>query len=216
MSDSYARIAFTDAVMAAQQHYGSRGAIARWEGQRGEVPSGAVLADELTEIERAFISEREEFYVASVSDSGWPYVQFRGGPRGFVTCPDARHVAWPDFRGNRQYITTGNLDHDSRVALIFMDYPNQLRLKVFGTAVVTDTRHDRLSVETPVVAGYAARVERLVRVEVAAYDWNCPQHITPRYSAAELRRVTAALEQRLAHLEKENVRLRRDAAAATD
>lgn len=224
MSDSYAQIAFTDAVKAAQRQYGSRAAMARWEGMReglregprGGPPSGPGHGDELTETEQAFIAERDDFYIASVSDSGWPYVQFRGGPRGFVTCPGPRQITWPDFRGNRQYITTGNLDHDGRIALIFMDYANQLRLKVFGTAVATDIRSDTAPGSTAGIGGYSARVERLVRVEVAAYDWNCPQHITPRFSVAQVHHVTAALERRIAQLDDEIRQLRREGAGGLE
>lgn len=213
MSESYARIAFTDHVKAAQERYGSRAAIARWEGQHGDLLSGESGGDQLTELEREFITARDSFYIATVLDTGWPYVQFRGGPPGFVTCPDAREITWPDFRGNRQYITTGNLDLDGRVALIFMDYPNQLRLKVFGTAVATDVRHDGTDGQSATVARYGARIERVVRVEIAAFDWNCPQHITPRFSAEEVRLVTAGLEEQVAQLQAENAQLRRGARA---
>jgi predicted pyridoxine 5'-phosphate oxidase superfamily flavin-nucleotide-binding protein len=164
------------------------------------------------EAERAFISEQDGFYLATMSQSGWPYVQFRGGPSGFVTTPDEHTLAWPDFRGNRQYITTGNLGGDSRVAMIFLDYARQARLKVFGVAQVRDVLHDVDVARALAPPGYPARVEREVRVRVSAFDWNCPQHITPRYTAEELESVIAPLQRRLKELEQENARLRRATA----
>src|SRR4051812_44771290 len=184
MSRSYHRLAFTDHVRDSQVRYGSRAALDRLDGRTAHGGDAGQPHDPLTAAEQRFVSERDGFYLATVSDSGWPYVQFRGGPAGFVTSPDEHTLAWADFRGNRQYISTGNLSHDRRVALIFMDYPNQLRLKVFGVATVTDV--DRGATAPLAVPGYRAKVEREVRVSVSAYDWNCPQHITPRYSAVEL------------------------------
>ena len=118
--------------------------------------------------------------------AGWPYVQFRGGPPGFVRTPDAHTLAWADFRGNRQYISTGNVEGDDRVSLFFMDYPNQPRLKVFGHARIVDARDDPDVVAELTVPGYRAVVEQAVVVTIVAFDWNCPQHITPRFSPAEL------------------------------
>src|SRR5689334_5333014 len=129
MSREYYDIAFTPAVRDAQVQYGSRAAQERMH----HVENVSVDPhDPMGEAERTFISEQDGFYLATMSQSGWPYVQFRGGPSGFVTTPDEHTLAWPDFRGNRQYITTGNLDGDSRVAMIFLDYARQARLKVFG------------------------------------------------------------------------------------
>jgi predicted pyridoxine 5'-phosphate oxidase superfamily flavin-nucleotide-binding protein len=133
---------------------------------------------------------------------------------GFIRTPDAHTIAWADFRGNRQYISIGNLSHDDRVALIFLDYPRQLRLKVYGRAQIADlNRADGAgrpgSTPAPLaVEGYRAKVEREVRIEVAAYDWNCPQHITPRYSAEELAPALQPLHDRISSLQSENARLR--------
>ncbi len=147
MSRDYYAIAFTSAVRDAQVQYGSRAAQDRLHQVTGAddgptidpphfgTPVRARMPhDPLGEAERAFIAEQDGFYLATVSQSGWPYVQFRGGPAGFVTTPDEHTLAWPDFRGNRQYVTTGNLDGESRVAMIFLDYARQARLKIFGVA----------------------------------------------------------------------------------
>jgi predicted pyridoxine 5'-phosphate oxidase superfamily flavin-nucleotide-binding protein len=185
LSAGYFAIADSEPVRQAQIHYGSRSAQARAE-RHGDPPLTTEPRDRLTLDEREFIALRDGFYLASVSDTGWPYVQFRGGPPGFVHTPDPHTLAWADFRGNRQYISTGNISHDDRVALFFMDYPNRTRLKLFGRASIVDTRdHPELSAPLA-VSGYRAVVERAVTVTVVSYDWNCPQHITPRFTLDEL------------------------------
>ena len=210
MSRGYHPIAFTEPVQDAQVRYGSRAAMDRVDRHHpdGEPEAPELPPDPLGVEEREFIAERDGFYLATVSSTGWPYVQFRGGPPGFVSCPDEHTIAWADFRGNRQYISTGNLAHDARVSLIFMDYAHQQRLKVFGIARVRDVPAQEPYAGSLAVPGYRARVEREVHVEVSAFDWNCPQHITPRYSAVELEPVLAPLRQRLSELEAENARLR--------
>lgn len=214
MSRGYRDIAFTRDVLKAQGEYGSRRVQERLlhrDASTGAADPAARSASEsaanqahdaLSDDEREFISQRDGFYLATVSESGWPYVQFRGGPPGFVTSPDEHTITWEDFRGNRQYISTGNLDHDERVALIFMDYAHQSRLKVFGRAKVVDVRGPSGQPHAPsAVPGYAARVERHVRIDVSAYDWNCPQHITPRFSAAELAPLMEQWQRRVRDLE---------------
>ncbi len=183
MSEHYRTIAVTDDVRQAQSRYGSRAAHARSDAQppAGPEPRDALELDELS-----FIAALDGFYLASVSETGWPYVQFRGGPPGFAQTPDEHTIAWADFRGNRQYISTGNIQGDDRVSLFFMDYPNSSRLKVYGRARIIDARDDPALAESLAVPGYPGIVERVVSVTVVSYDWNCPQHITPRYSAAEL------------------------------
>ncbi|MES9539628.1 pyridoxamine 5'-phosphate oxidase family protein [Actinomadura sp. NPDC000600] len=158
--------------------------------------------------ERDFIAGRDGFYLATVAVGGWPYVQFRGGPPGFVTVPDEHTLAWADFRGNRQYISTGNVAHDPRMSIIFMDYARRLRLKIFGVATINDVRHQGPSPSASAIPGYRAIVEREVRVEVKAFDWNCPQHITPRYTAEEVAPMLRPLRQRVDVLEAENDLLR--------
>jgi predicted pyridoxine 5'-phosphate oxidase superfamily flavin-nucleotide-binding protein len=185
MSHGYPSIAETDAVRSAQARLGSRAAVARRTRNQG-ASSDPEPRDRFTAAEREFVGERDGFYLASVSSTGWPYVQFRGGPPGFVRTPDDHTLAWADFRGNRQYISTGNVEGDDRVSLFFMDYPNQARLKVFGHARIVDARDDPESVAALTVPGYRAVVEQAVVVTIVAFDWNCPQHITPRFSPTEL------------------------------
>jgi uncharacterized protein len=213
MSSSYHRLAFTADVLGAQERYGSRVALDRLDRvhprleELGQLP---VPRDRLTADERGFLGELDGFYLATVSSTGWPYVQFRGGPPGFIRTPDEHTIAWADFRGNRQYISVGNLAGDGRAALIFLDYARQLRLKVFGIARVEDTTPATSADGGGALAleGYRAKVEREVRVEVTAYDWNCPQHIVPRYTAEDLAPVIGPMRSRLRELETENARLR--------
>jgi uncharacterized protein len=185
VSEGYQSIADTENVLRAQDEYGSRRARARTVRSTPET-TDVEPADPLTDDEKGFIALRDGFYLASVSDTGWPYVQFRGGPPGFVTTPDDNTIAWADFRGNRQYISTGNIAHDDRVALFFMDYPHQSRLKVFGRANTVDVRRRPDLSAALTVPGYRAVIERAVSVRIVSYDWNCPQHITPRFSVREL------------------------------
>ena len=219
VSHNYRPLAFTPGVQDTQEAYGSLDAVRRRDriyadqeepaGPSSSVSSTAQEAhDPLTPDERQFISEVDGFYLATVSETGWPYVQFRGGPPGFVHAPDEHTIVWPDFRGNRQYISTGNLVHDGRAALIFLDYPRRLRLKVYGRASVIDLRRAAPVDVTSPVPGYRAKVEREVRIAVTAFDWNCPQHITPRLSVRELGPVLEPMRQRIADLEAENARLR--------
>ncbi|MET9440274.1 pyridoxamine 5'-phosphate oxidase family protein [Streptomyces sp. NPDC006610] len=162
----------------------------------------------LTAAEAEFAATRTSFYLASTSASGWPYVQHRGGPPGFLRALDDRTLAFCDYRGNRQYITVGNLDHDDRVALFLMDYPSATRLKILGRARTGDVRDWPDEAGPPVPEGYRAVLERMVRIEVEAYDWNCPQHIEPRFTPAELEDALTPVRQRMAELEAENRRLR--------
>ena len=178
MSHRYSEILFTDGVRAVQERFGSRE-----QGKRLQAHGPA--NDTLTAAERAFVEARDGFFIASVSESGWPYVQFRGGPTGFVRALDEKTLAYPDFRGNRQYISTGNLEKDGRVALIFMNYADPSRLKVLGRARTVDAGQEPQLASRLELPGYRARVERVVLIAVEAFDWNCPQHITPRFTAAE-------------------------------
>jgi len=178
MGHRLSEILFTDGVRAAQERYGSRT-------QNERRRSAGHANDTLTATETAFIQARDGFYLASVNESGWPYIQFRGGPAGFVRVLDGKTLGYADFRGNRQYISTGNIDRDGRVALIFMDYAHQERLKVLGRARIADAAQAPELIKQLEVPGYRARVERAVLITVEAFDWNCPQHITPRYTEAE-------------------------------
>ena len=193
MGHKFAEIAFTDTVKKLQEKMGSRNAYAAREG-------GEALNAALTAREAAFIAERDSFYMASVGETGWPYVQHRGGPKGFVRTLDEKTLGFADFRGNRQYVSVGNVTTDNRVALFFMDYPNRARLKLFGRAklIGEDDATTLAKLELP---DYRAKVERGFLIHVEAFDWNCPQHITPRYTLGEIEEATAPLRARIAELE---------------
>ena len=184
MPRAYADIAFTPAVRAMQTSMGSRA---------NDAPRDAATyrRDTLSEREAAFIQACDGFYQATVSETGWPYVQFRGGPAGFLKVLDASTLGYADFRGNVQYISAGNLTGNDRVALILMDHAQQRRLKLLGRVRLVDARDDPALSARLRVPGYRAQVERAALITVEAYDWNCPQHITPRYTEAEIRRATA-------------------------
>ena len=140
----------------------------------------------MTEQEFDFIGERDSFYQATVSETGWPYVQHRGGPKGFLKVLDEHTLGFADFRGNRQYLSVGNLNANDRIAMILMDYPNRIRLKIWGRARIVHDHEDPELIARLEVPSYRARVERGIVIHVEASEWNCPLHITPRYSKAEV------------------------------
>lgn len=179
MARAFAEIAFTPSVRAAQERYGSAKAGERFLSDEID------RRDTLTENEASFIQARDGFYLGTVSEDGWPYIQFRGGPAGFLRVLDEKTVAWADFRGNRQYLSAGNLDANDRVSLFLMDYPNRRRLKLWGRARIVDAADNPGLVEALFPAGYKAVPERVVAVTIAAFDWNCPQHIPQRLTAEE-------------------------------
>lgn len=193
MGHRFTEIAFTDSVKRLQEAHGSRRSYQRFEGDED-------INGRLGPQEAAFIAARDSFYMASVGETGWPYVQHRGGPTGFVRILDENRIGFADFRGNRQYVSVGNLTVDDRVALFFMDYPNQTRLKLLGRVTLVGLD------DTPMLArlsdaDYRARPERGFVITVAGFDWNCPQHITPRYTLAEIEAANAPLRRRIAELE---------------
>ena len=194
MGHRFSEILFSDAVRAAQERYGSRG-------QNERLLALGEARDRLTESEAGFIEARDGFYMATTGESGWPYIQFRGGAPGFVRVLDEKTLGFADFRGNRQYISTGNISADGRVALFFMDYAARARLKVLGRARISDAGESPELVRALEVPGYRARVERAVLIAVEAFDWNCSQHITPRYTEAEFEGRERALLKRIAELE---------------
>lgn len=169
----FSLIAYTPAVQDAQRHYA---------GLPQEVISEPV---QFGDAERSFIEDRDGFYLATVNSDGWPYVQFRGGPRGLLRVLDGTTIGWADFRGNRQYVSVGNLADSDRISLILMDYGRRRRLKLFARASVVDAENDPDLAERLTIPGYRGRVERCVTAKVVAFDWNCPQHITPRWSKEE-------------------------------
>ena len=204
MSKHYASIAFTDDVRAVQADHGSDA----FYGRKLAAGQAAAGRDPLTEDEKDYLSERDHFYLASVSETGWPYVQFRGGKPGFIHAVDDHTLGWADFRGNLQYISTGNITGDGRVAIIALDYAHQRRLKIFGRARIVTADDDPELVSSLTDDTYDAVVERADLVDVEAYDWNCQQHITPRLTVAELEPALAPLRARLAALQAENAQLR--------
>ena len=199
---TFAEIAFTPAVQALQETRGSRAAYARMqaEGAPGEG---------LEPREAEFLAHADSFYMSTVSETGWPYVQHRGGPRGFLKVISPTEIAFADFGGNRQYVSAGNASNDDRVAIIVMDYANRQRLKLLGRLRFDDVAEADpelvFAVELP---DYRARVERVAVIEVEAFDWNCPQHITQRYTLAEVEAASKPLHDRIAALEREVKALR--------
>ncbi|MEA3410837.1 MAG: pyridoxamine 5'-phosphate oxidase family protein [Pseudomonadota bacterium] len=182
MNRNFTRLTFTDSVKAAQERYGTRHSYARMEtaGDRYR----------LTGKEASFIQSRDGFYMAAVGDNGWPYVQFRGGPKGFFKVIDETTLGYADFRGNGQYISTGNMNAGRKASLILMDYPSQQRLKIWAEARIIEADRDEALLRKLTMPDYKARIERLVIFTVQAWDWNCPQHITPRYTVEEIEAIT--------------------------
>ncbi|HET9627610.1 MAG TPA: pyridoxamine 5'-phosphate oxidase family protein [Kofleriaceae bacterium] len=205
MSYKFLEIASTPSVRAAQA---ANGSLEMW--QHLEASNRAF--DRFTDNERAFLAGRDSFYLASVSEAGWPYVQHRGGPPGFLKVLDDRTLAFADFRGNRQYITVGNIAADDRVAMILVDYPSRTRLKLLGHMTARGLADDPALADQLAVPGYKARPERALIVRLETFDWNCPQHITPRFTRDQIDAAVAPLYERVAALEAENAALR---AAAT-
>jgi len=201
MAQHFASLVFTPVVKALQEKYGSRRQYARMEG-------GGTSPDRLGPDEAAFIAERDSFYMATIGSTGWPYVQHRGGPQGFLKVIDDNRVAFADFRGNKQYISTGNVATDNRVAIIMVDYPRQARLKLLGRAEVFEGDQASEWLERLRDPGYKAVIERVYVIHVEAFDWNCPQHITPRFTADQIQEALAPFELRMQELEHENKRLR--------
>jgi predicted pyridoxine 5'-phosphate oxidase superfamily flavin-nucleotide-binding protein len=184
MPRAFSTIAYTPSVRRAQERYGSRAANA-------DLDEDPVARDHLLPRDQAFIEQIETFFMASVGENGWPYVQHRGGPRGFLKVLDERTIGFADFMGNRQYISAGNLDHDGRVMLILMDFANRRRLKIWGRARVFPAREEPELMARLVVAGYPAHVERGYVIDIEALDANCPQHIVRRFSEQELVQIGA-------------------------
>jgi uncharacterized protein len=183
MARAFSEIAFTDAVKSMQTRYSSRQAYSKFD----------LAEDRLKDYEIEFLAERDSFYMATVGEHGWPYVQHRGGPKGFLKVLDDKTIGFADFRGNKQYISVGNLSTDDRVSLFIMDYPNRQRLKLWARARIVQEGEDAALVSQLEVLGYEARVERGIILTIEAVDWNCPQHITPRYSKAEVDSLIAPL-----------------------
>jgi predicted pyridoxine 5'-phosphate oxidase superfamily flavin-nucleotide-binding protein len=200
MAYKFLDIVSTPSVQAARA---ANGSLDMWESF-----SGDRSFDRFTAAEAAFVQARDSFYMATVSQSGWPYVQHRGGPAGFLKVLDEKTLAFADFRGNRQYVSLGNVASDDRTALFLMDYPNRKRLKILAHMSVRDLAAEPELAERLASPGYKGRPERAFVLRLEAFDWNCPQHITPRFSAAEIETAIAPLRERVAALEAANLALR--------
>lgn len=187
-------IAITPSVRRAQH---DMGAADLWSDFKGHREFGRFGPRET-----AFIASRDSFYMASLSETGWPYVQHRGGPTGFLKVINETTLAFADYRGNRQYISTGNIAANSRVSLFLMDYPHRARLKIYANAkqVALDADPELTAAVTD--AAYGAKLERIFQLTLAAFDWNCPQHIIPRFTEAEVQAATQPLRDRIAELER--------------
>jgi predicted pyridoxine 5'-phosphate oxidase superfamily flavin-nucleotide-binding protein len=188
MTENFTELAFTESVKAQQEKYGSRAAYSRME-------QGGEFRNKLTWQERGFIEARDSFYMSSVGENGWPYMQFRGGPKGFLKALDDNTLAYADFRGNGQYISTGNFNTNNRTVLFFMDYTKQQRLKVWAETKVIEAADDPELLKQLSDPGYKAKIERIILFKVHAFDWNCPQHITPRYTKEEIQNGMVEFDQ---------------------
>lgn len=200
MAQTFLHTLFGPGARALQTAAGSRASYARME-------AGAGAFDALTARELDFIAARDSFYMASVSEDGWPYVQHRGGPAGFLRPVAGNRLGFADYRGNRQYLSAAHVAHDDRVSLFLMDYPHQRRLKLIGHAHASEDPADIAALMPP---GYDAEPERVFLIDVVGFDWNCPQHITPRFTEAEVRKASqplideiARLRARIEHLEEQ-------------
>jgi len=188
MADRFLQTLISPPVRSAQlAYYGS-----------SQVPPHTTSPDELGEDERHFIEASDSFYMASVSPDGWPYIQHRGGPAGFLKVLSPKLVAFADFRGNRQLLSTGNIATNDRVALFLMDYPNRTRLKLLGRARILDARENAGRATELAPPALRGRVERVFEIEIEGFDWICPQFITPRYSASQVQSLLTPLQQRIA------------------
>lgn len=195
MPRAFAAISFTQSVKDTQTLYRSR-----------EANLGFELADdarnELTEREATFIEARDSFYQATVNEDGWPYVQHRGGPSGFLKVLDKNTIGFADFSGNRQYLSVGNLQANDRIAMILMDYREQRRLKIWGRVNIVHEAQAPALIAQLEMPAYRARIERAFIITVEAWDWNCPQHITPRYTDAEIEELLAPIQAEVAALKQ--------------
>jgi len=191
MAMKYLQMTMTESVHSMRQRYYGHALTI----------TDVLSRDPLGEVEAQFIADRDSFYLGSVSEQGWPYVQHRGGPKGFLKVLDSATLAFADYRGNRQLLSTGNVHANDRVALFLMDYKNRARLKILGHARIEDVRENTALAERLAQGNVRNTVERVVTIDVVSYDWNCPKYITPRYSLDEVEEAIAPLNLRIAELE---------------
>ena len=209
MSHKFFDLTFTPSVKRAQEHFGTRRNYERFEGGESDFHG-------LTEQEIEFIAQRDGFYLATVGETGQPYVQFRGGPRGFLKVLDSTTLGYADFGGNLQYISTGNLKANDKAALILMDYANQRRLKLLARVEIFDAKDAPEMIARLRIPDYRAKVERAVILHVEAFDWNCPRHITPRYTLEEMREMNQPLHEHIEKLEAEIEQLKMKLSLGTE
>jgi len=191
MAFKFHELAFTDSVRHAQEEYYGQSRPVR------HVPG----PDALTHDEISFIQARDSFYMATVSETGWPYLQHRGGEVGFLRVLSPTQLAFADYKGNRQLVSVGNLAVTDRVMLFLMDYPQRTRLKIMGHARLEDARKHPELVAKLAEPEVRDQVERLFFIDVVSFDWNCNQHITPRYTVEDIKEIVSPLQQRIAELE---------------
>src|SRR4051794_17479272 len=195
MAKNYASLAFTTAVKEMQEKLCSRASYARLE--------KSTYVDGLTENEIDFILKRDSFYLATISENGYPYIQHRGGPKGFVKVLHPKRLGIIDFKGNSQYISVGNIATHNNVALIMVDYPARARLKIFAKAKLIELKDDPVLHKLLDLNDYKFRPERMMVFDIEAYDWNCPQHITPRYTLEDIEQGFASQQDYITGLETE-------------
>ena len=195
MAKNFATLAFTDPVKAMQEKLGSRAGYARMERD--------TYMDGLTQNEIDFIAQRDSFYMASIGENNFPYIQHRGGPKGFLKVLDAKRIGFIDFRGNMQYISVGNIATNNNVALIMVDYPARARLKILAKAEIVELKDDPVLYDLLDLNDYKFKPERMMVFNVEAYDWNCPQHITPRYTVEDIEDAFAGQREHIRKLESE-------------
>ena len=208
MERNFAAIAFSTAVKAMQEKLGSRASYARIEKNSG--------AEGLTENEIDFISQCDSFYMASHGESGFPYIQHRGGPKGFIKVLDATRIGFIDFKGNKQYISVGNITTNNKVALIMVDYPSRARLKIYARAAVAELKDNSGLFNLLNTEDYKFPPERMIVLTVEAYDWNCPQHIVRRYTISEIEDAFAPQVNYIKRLEEEIITLKGKLCARFD
>ncbi|SER33814.1 pyridoxamine 5'-phosphate oxidase family protein [Pedobacter rhizosphaerae] len=192
---NYAELAFTDVIKNLQERLGSRLSYERME--------KSSYVDGLTEAETDFIAEIDSFYLASFGENGYPYIQHRGGPKGFIRVIDKSTIGIVDFVGNRQYISAGNISMNPKVSLILLSYPLRTRLKIYAEAEIVELSEDNNLYDFLRPKDYKFKPERMILFKINAYDWNCPQHINPKYTVEEIRELLEPQKQYIDTLEKE-------------
>jgi uncharacterized protein len=201
MAKNFAEIAFSEASKKLQEEHGSRKGYERMEKYH--------VLDGLSENEIRFIEDRDSLYLASIGTNEFPYIQHRGGPKGFLKIIDRNTIGFIDFSGNKQYISVGNFATNNKVALIMMDYPARARLKLLAKAEVVDLKENTELLEKLDIGEYKYAPERMMLFHIEAFDWNCPQHISPRFTVDEIKVAMQPQLVRIDELEKENLSLKR-------